>query len=250
MANTRPFQDSRRRDSRRRDRWLLSQRPLVAPIANHYAQLSPEPIEDLIQVGLIGLLRAAEGYDCTTQIPFECFARPHIRGAILHHLRDRAWLVRLPRRQAERQSRQAHANNDLASGALAASDQVLERWRAMSRPLSLENLQAEPTAPSSVGGGEETLERVLSAPEAQETYAPNGLAMAWQQCSVEQMLAMVGPRHRRVLRHVVLDGWSYRRTASAMNVSAPTVQRLYHRALAELQGRLSCDRAASAARGS
>jgi len=245
LAKLRPIQDSRRRD-----RWLLSHRPLVAPIAAHYAQLSPEPIEDLIQVGLIGLLRAAESYDSSTQIPFESFARPHIRGAILHHLRDRAWLVRLPRRQAERQWCQAAASNDLSNGSPSANDQALERWRAMSRPLSLESLQADAATLSAPGGGDDGAhDRVLAAAEAQDTYAPHGLAMAWQQCSVEQMLAMVAPRQRKVLRHVVLDGWSYRRTASAMHVSAPTVQRLYHRALAELQGQLSCDRAASAARG-
>jgi RNA polymerase sigma factor (sigma-70 family) len=75
------------------------------------------------------------------------------------------------------------------------------------------------------------------------------LAMAWHQCSAEQLLALVGPKQRRVLRHVVLDGWSYRRTASALKVSAPTVQRLLHRALAELQGQLSSDRVPFAAPG-
>lgn len=244
MAKPRPIQDKRQRD-----RWLLSHRSLVAPIACHYAQLSPEPIEDLIQVGLIGLLRAAKGYDASTQISFESFARPHIRGAILHHLRDRAWSVRLPRRQAERQWRQIPDRNTLVNEVPGSTEQALERWRAMSRPLSLESLQAEPSAPSGQGGGDGLPELAMSDPEPQDAYAPIGLGMAWQQCSVEQMLALVAPRQRRVLRHVVLDGWSYRRTASAMNVSAPTVQRLYHRALADLQGQLSCDRAASVARG-
>ena len=76
-------------------------RTLVTPIAVHYGRRCPEPIEDLIQVGLLGLLRAAELFDAQTQTPFDAFARPHIRGAILHYLRDSALAVRLPRRQME-----------------------------------------------------------------------------------------------------------------------------------------------------
>jgi RNA polymerase sigma-B factor len=227
------------RDTQARDRLLISHRPLVTPIAHHYAQVSPEPVEDLMQVGLIGLLRAAEGYDPASQVPFDSYARHHIRGAILHHLRDRAWLVRLPRRQAERQWCQRQDVTDLA----------LQRWRAMTRPLSLETLQREQRPETAEGTGVSTTEAPATAGDPDGPYVPNRLARAWHQCSADQLLALVGSRQRRVLRHVVLDGWSYRRTASALKVSAPTVQRLLHRALAELQGQLSSDRVPSAARG-
>ncbi|MFM1811158.1 MAG: Group3 polymerase sigma factor SigF1 [Cyanobacteriota bacterium] len=227
------------RDTRARDHLLISHRPLVNPIAHHYAQVSPEPVEDLIQVGLMGLLRAAEGYDPASEVPFDSYARPHIRGAILHHLRDRAWLVRLPRRQAERQWCRQQDGEDL----------TLLRWRAMTRPLSLEALQREQGSETAEGATVSAAERSLTGGEAEGPYVPMDLAMAWHQCSAEQLLALVGPKQRRVLRHVVLDGWSYRRTASALKVSAPTVQRLLHRALAELQGQLSSDRVPFAAPG-
>ena len=74
---------------------------LVNPIAVHYCRRCPEPLDDLVQVGLMGLLRAAELYRPQTTTPFDAFARPHIRGAILHYLRDSALAVRLPRRQME-----------------------------------------------------------------------------------------------------------------------------------------------------
>lgn len=237
------------RDTHQRDLLLISHRPLVPPIARHYAQLSPEPLDDLIQVGLIGLLRAAEGYDPTSQVPFDSYARPHIRGAILHHLRDRAWLVRLPRRQAERHWCRETQATGASEPALPAMDQALQRWRALSRPLSLETLQRE-QGPDPDERGAVNMATVLPTPgDPDGAYVPVRLGSAWHQCSVEQLLALVGPRQRRVLRHVVLDGWSYRRTATALKVSAPTVQRMLHKALAELQGQLSSDPAPSAARG-
>jgi RNA polymerase sigma-B factor len=63
---------------------------LVAPIARHYARLTRESADDLTQVGLLGLLRAAERFVASRGLPFEPFARQHIRGAILHYLRDQA----------------------------------------------------------------------------------------------------------------------------------------------------------------
>ena len=53
---------------------------LVRPIALHYHLRCAEPLEDLVQVGLLGLLRAAELYSRQRQTPFDAFARPHIRG--------------------------------------------------------------------------------------------------------------------------------------------------------------------------
>ena len=84
-----------------RNRLVEAHQDLVRPIAFHYGRCCRESVDDLLQVGLIGLIRAAERFDTQQGTPFEAFARPHIRGAILHHLRDVAPSVRLPRRQAE-----------------------------------------------------------------------------------------------------------------------------------------------------
>jgi len=251
MAKHRPL-----RRQRQRDQWLLNHRLLVRPIAHHYAQLSPEPVEDLMQVGMMGLLRAAESYDANTGVPFGSYARPHIRGAILHHLRDRAWLVRLPRRLAEQQWSQLQPGHATRLKAGSEACLALQRWQAMNRPLALDHLE------TAIDGVSDVISDAASAPvgldhapvhpvvgDGEGTYVPSRLAMVWQPCSVEQMLALVAPKQRQVLRRVVLQGWSYRRTATALKVSAPTVQRLLHGALAELQERLSSDRAPSVARG-
>ena len=91
-------------DLQQRNQRLERYGDLVRPIAWHYAHRCPETAEDLQQVGLMGLLRAAELYKETLGTPFSAFARPHIRGAILHYLRDQARPVRLPRLVQELES--------------------------------------------------------------------------------------------------------------------------------------------------
>ena len=95
-----------------RNRRVSSYQQLVRPVACHYARLCREPLDDLIQVGLLGLLRAAELYSRASGTPFEAFARPHVRGAILHYLRDVAPVMRLPRRLTERQQQLRQLRRD------------------------------------------------------------------------------------------------------------------------------------------
>lgn len=208
---------------RRRNRRVEAYRQLVRPVALHYALRCPESAEDLIQVGLLGLIRAAELYRPEQGTPFEAFARPHIRGAILHYLRDLAPSVRLPRRQAELQERlQKLSRQDGASeGTLRARLGIEEgQWRLLlqhrrlCRPLPLEEMGVEE----------------LAAPP--EERQEEGLL------PVAELLARLEARQRLVVRQVVLAGWSYRRLAGQMQVSPMTVQRLLHRGLASLRHQL------------
>jgi RNA polymerase sigma-B factor len=204
-------------------------RHLVPPLALHYARRCQEGCEDLQQVGLLGLIRAAELYRRDLGTPFEAFARPHIRGAILHYLRDVAPSVRLPRRQAELQERLQRLESGLtAQNGLQGSPMDLcrrlgideERWgllqrqRQLSRPVPLEEVQVEELAAEQPWEGQERL------------------------IAIRDLLRTLDPRQKLVVQRVVLEGWSYRRLAASMQVSPMTVQRLLHRALAELRDNL------------
>jgi len=74
------------------DRYL----PLVRHLARRYAGGS-EPLEDLVQVGAIGLLNAIDRYDPTSGNAFSSYAVPTILGEIRRHFRDRTWAIRVPR---------------------------------------------------------------------------------------------------------------------------------------------------------
>ena len=236
------------RDHLQRNQRVDQYRTLVTPIAVHYGRRCPEPIEDLIQVGLLGLLRAAELFDAQTQTPFDAFARPHIRGAILHYLRDSALAVRLPRRQMELHDKLRHvqANWHKTHGQEASSEdlrraldlsipqwQELQRGKAMARPIGLADGVIDAWAEQAVN---------REAGSAQHGSAEHGSAQqpgedgeAEYQLRLKRQWARLEPDLRQVVDKVVLSGWTYRRPAALLKVSPMTVQRRLKRGLAELR---------------
>ncbi len=236
-----------------RNRRVEQYRAVVRPLALHYSRCSRESVDDLLQVGLMGLIRAAELYREDRRTPFEAFARPHIRGAILHYLRDAAPLVRLPRRQAELQERfnrlQHHPilQADPGQGVVALSRTLgvtPEEWRR----LEVQRLLARPANLDDPA--------LLESVAASDTAETSGLES--RGASVASLLAVLEPRQRLVVRQVVLAGWSYRRLGRQMEVSPMTVKRLLHQGLEQLRQQLEAgavrpggrpDRGASAVPG-
>ena len=86
----------RRGDTVARDRLVELHMPLVRTLARRYVNRG-EPLEDLVQVGSIGLLQAIERFDLDRWQDLVDYAVPTIAGEIRHHLRDRAAVVRIPR---------------------------------------------------------------------------------------------------------------------------------------------------------
>lgn len=70
--------------------------PLVRSIARRYDHRG-EPLEDLVQVGAIGLLKAIDRFDPERGVPLSGYATPTITGEIRRHFRDTGWMVRPPR---------------------------------------------------------------------------------------------------------------------------------------------------------
>jgi RNA polymerase sigma-B factor len=189
----------------------------------HYAQRCPEPLEDLQQVGMIGLIRAAERYRPSQGTPFAAFARPHIRGAILHHLRDVAPRVRLPRRQAERLERLLRQEADGAGAMVVAEEEraLLLRQRQLCRAIPLEGALLEQLPAREWHDGEEEVEQPARGSR-----------------TVRGLLEGLEPRQRRVVAQVVLAGWSYRQLARELEVSPMTVRRLLQQGLDALRSQM------------
>ncbi|KMW69956.1 sigma-70 family RNA polymerase sigma factor [Limnoraphis robusta] len=72
-------------------------RGLVRKEVHHWIKQCSESYDDLLQVGCIGLIQAIERFDLTKGCAFSSFAVPYIRGEILHYLRDKSSLIRVPR---------------------------------------------------------------------------------------------------------------------------------------------------------
>ena len=88
--------------------------PLVAPIARHFCPSRQDLLDDLVQVGAIGLLHAIDRFDPALGKPFEPYAKSLIAGEMRHYMRDLAPLVRPPRELVEMRPRVLAAQAALA----------------------------------------------------------------------------------------------------------------------------------------
>ncbi len=87
---------------------------LVRKMAHKFSHQCNEPYEDLEQIGYFGLIRAIERFDPTQGYAFSSFAVPYIRGEMLHFLRDRSTLLKIPRRWQELYSDGQRIRKELA----------------------------------------------------------------------------------------------------------------------------------------
>jgi RNA polymerase sigma-B factor len=83
-----------------RDRLIRQYLPLVRRLARQHAGRG-EQLEDLVQVGSIGLIKAIDRFQIDRGVDLATFAIPTINGEIKQHLRDKAWPIRIPRRLQE-----------------------------------------------------------------------------------------------------------------------------------------------------
>src|SRR2546421_7826591 len=136
--------------------------PLVRALARRYAGRG-EPLDDLVQVGSVGLVAAARRFDATRGVPFAAYAAPTIDGELRRYLRDRSSTIRVPRREQELAAtlrREAHLTaqrlgheaslDETAAAAGVSSQEAQVALGAVARPESLGaralELRASPVA--------------------------------------------------------------------------------------------------------
>lgn len=88
-------------DVEARDELIHRCLPLARRLASRY-QRSSEPLDDLLQVASIGLIKAVDRFDPTRGVAFSSFAVPSILGELKRHFRDHGWAARVPRPVQER----------------------------------------------------------------------------------------------------------------------------------------------------
>jgi RNA polymerase sigma-B factor len=93
-------QFARTRDERLREQLVAMHQNLVRFLAGKFANRG-EPLEDLVQVGTIGLINAVDRYDSGRGNKFSTYATPTIVGEIRRYFRDKAWSLKVPRRLQE-----------------------------------------------------------------------------------------------------------------------------------------------------
>lgn len=128
--------------------------PLVFSLAGRWGQRCEMPFEDLVQVASMGLIRAIEAFDPGRSGSLSSFAVPYIQGAIMHEIRDRQHLMRVPRQlwelrqkisrlqdERRRQGLPPLQDQSLAS-ALGCEDDLVHQTRELRHLTAIHSLDA------------------------------------------------------------------------------------------------------------
>src|SRR5688500_3525954 len=100
-------------DQRLRDELIEAHLRLAEHLARRFANRGV-PLDDLVQVASLGLVKAVERFDPGRGLEFSTFATPTIVGELKRHFRDKGWSVRVPRRVQELHLRVTKVVDDLS----------------------------------------------------------------------------------------------------------------------------------------
>lgn len=220
-----------------RDRLVELHLPLVEHCAWRFRDRG-EPVEDLVQVGVIGLIKAIDRFEPDRGVEFSTYATPTILGEIKRHFRDKGWAIRVPRRLQELRLRLAGTTAELTQR-LGRSPTVRELADATG--LSVEEIveglesgnayatvsfdaQGDPGDPRGATG----LLDSLGADDA-------GIGHVDVRESVRPLLEQLGAREKQILLLRFFHNMTQSQIAAEVGISQMHVSRLLTKTLAQLR---------------
>src|SRR5881398_1606078 len=230
-------------DLQAREQLIEQYMSLVRSLARRYAYRG-EQLDDLVQIGAIGLIKAIDRFDLDRGVELTTYATPNIIGEIKRHFRDKGWSVRVPRglqelnvqlsRLMEQLTVQLGRSPTIAELAKASGSQeedvleALESGRAYSS-LSLSS--------GGVGGdGDEDLDPLESIGTEEHQY------------EVSEDRAVLAPgfkaldeRERKILQLRFFDGLTQSQIAQQVGISQMHVSRLIRRSLEKIRAEIAAD---------
>ena len=224
-------------DREARDRALVELMPLVRALASRYAGRG-EPLEDLVQAGSIGLIKAVDRFDVDRGVDFSSYAVPTIVGEIRRHFRDKAWAMHVPRRLKELSLRLSRVLDELTTE-LGRSPTVAELAEAAGVEEeeaidALDSTNAYTTrslhAPFE-DGADDSLSEKLGTDET-------GYAEVEDGALVQAGLDALDERERQIVELRFFKEMTQSQIAAEIGISQMHVSRLLRRALATMRGRI------------
>ena len=212
---------------------------LVRRVAHQLSRQCVEPYEDLEQVGFLGLIRAIERFDAKQGTAFSSFAIPYIRGEMLHYLRDKSSVLRIPRRWQELYSKGKSATKQLTRQ-LGRSPNAQEVARALN--ISVSEWQ------ECLGIFQQRF--VVSLDTAIANHDHHSITfldsltddhLVVKQLQAEEAMALQGairqlePKTQAAIRSVYLERLPRKEAAKAIGISPMTVTRRIKKGLKELE---------------
>ena len=224
-----------------RDQLVIMHQNLVRFLAGKFANRG-EPLEDLIQVGVIGLINAIDRFDPDRGTKFSTYATPTIVGEIRRHFRDKAWSLKVPRRLQELNlaANKAAENlsqrighpptiQEIAEEVGASEEEALEAIElgnaydtvSLDSKLAYDGESAPLTLAEFVGDVDGSLQNI-------ETYG-----------DLKQAMDSLEPREKAIIYYRFFKDMSQTEVAKRLNISQMHVSRLQQKAVKRLKELLS-----------
>ncbi|GGL62938.1 RNA polymerase sigma factor [Streptomyces fumigatiscleroticus] len=215
---------------------------LVRYAAGRFRSRGPQEMEDIVQVGMIGLIKAIDRFELSREVEFTSFAVPYIVGEIKRFFRDTSWAVHVPRRLQEARVELAKATEELSSR-LGRKPTTKELSELMNLPeeevvdaMVASNGYNSSSLDAAVGGSEDGESVLADFIGAEDT----GLELVEDLHSLAPLLAELDERDRRIIHLRFVEELTQAQIGERLGISQMHVSRLLSRVLNRLrQGLLS-----------
>src|SRR4051795_4307929 len=224
------------RDEELRNELIEAHLGLAEYLARRFSNRG-EPLDDLVQVASVGLLKAVDRFDPERGVEFSTYATHTVVGELKRHFRDKGWAVRAPRRMQELYLRlgKVVANlsqelgrsptiPELAAEAQVSEEEVLE---AMEAGQAYRFASLDAPAPGDDGGGES-----LGSHFGEEDPQ---LVDAERRATLSPLIASLPAREQTILHLRFFEGLTQSEIAGRLGISQMHVSRLLARSLAQLR---------------
>ncbi|MFJ8663169.1 RNA polymerase sigma factor SigF [Streptomyces sp. NPDC093795] len=219
-----------------RDTLIELNLPLVRYAAARFRSRN-EPMEDIVQVGTIGLIKAIDRFDCERGVEFPTFAMPTVVGEIKRFFRDTSWSVRVPRRLQELRLALTKASDELAqkldrsptvpelAAVLGVSEEDVVDGLAVGNAYTASSLDSP--SPEDDGGEGSLADRL--------GYEDTALEGVEYRESLKPLLAKLPPRERQIIMLRFFANMTQSQIGEEVGISQMHVSRLLTRTLAQLR---------------
>jgi RNA polymerase sigma-B factor len=219
-------------DLQAREQLIEQYMSLVRSLARRYSYRG-EQLEDLVQIGAIGLIKAIDRFDIDRGVELTTYATPNIIGEIKRHFRDKGWAVRVPRglQELNVQLSRSPTISELAKAAGAEEEEVLE---------ALESGRAYSSLSLSTGSGGQD--------DGEELDPLESIGTEEHQYEVSEDRAVLAPgfrvldeRERMILHLRFFDGLTQSQIAQQVGISQMHVSRLIRRSLEKIREEIAAE---------
>ena len=223
--------------------------PLVNQIARRYSRFRPDLLEDLIQVGAVGLLKSINYYDPdrARAASFKTVASCYIKGEIRHYLRDHASLVQVPRKFSEMNVQLSQVEEkltkeldhtptvqELSERSGFSVQEICDAQRSWDACVHYESFD------SGDGDDDRDDSRALSELVADRKYQDFQLAEEDREL-IRQALKNLGDKTRQIVEFVYFYDLTQKETAKKLGISEMGVSRAVRSALVKLKDILATE---------